>query len=127
MLLFNNLWCTLCRYIFYFENNNPLIHVRYISGLIALINEQMGTDGDNAGQVGGGQQMGSAVKAHYRNTLGKLVLHLWGVLSVNLFLFVICVQNTFAIDSALRRRLKNSQPFKCNCAFHYGRPHRLPV
>mmetsp|Transcript_33134 Transcript_33134/g.72297 ORF Transcript_33134/g.72297 Transcript_33134/m.72297 type:complete len:820 (-) Transcript_33134:19-2478(-) len=57
------------RYIFYFENNNPLIHVRYISGLIALINEQIGTDSDAAGQVGGSQAMGSAVKAHYRNTL----------------------------------------------------------
>ncbi|CAE7558094.1 VPS35B, partial [Symbiodinium microadriaticum] len=57
------------RYIFYFENHNPLIHVRYISGLIALINEQMGTDGEGATQEGGSQQMGSAVKAHYRNTL----------------------------------------------------------
>jgi vacuolar protein sorting-associated protein 35 len=52
----------LSRYIFYFENNNPVIHVRYLSGLIALIHEQMGTDE---------QQMGSAVRAHYRNTLGR--------------------------------------------------------
>mmetsp|Transcript_11180 Transcript_11180/g.17014 ORF Transcript_11180/g.17014 Transcript_11180/m.17014 type:complete len:385 (+) Transcript_11180:1394-2548(+) len=50
------------RYIFYYENNNPLIHVRYLSGLIALINEQIGSED-------GGQAMGSAVKAHYRNTL----------------------------------------------------------
>lgn len=55
----------IARYIFYFENNNPVIHVRYLSGLIALINEQMGTDD---------QQMGSAVRAHYRNTLGRTLL-----------------------------------------------------
>merc|ERR1712000_253399 len=55
------------RYIFYFENNNPLIHVRYLSGLIALINEQMGSE--DGGQGAAAQPMGSAVKAHYRNTL----------------------------------------------------------
>jgi len=55
------------RYIFYFENNNPVIHVRYLSGLIALINEQMGVE-DGQGAAGQ-QQMGSSVRAHYRNTL----------------------------------------------------------
>lgn len=52
------------RYIYYFENDNPLIQVRYLSGLIALINEQMAAEG------GGQSQFSSAVEAHYRNTLG---------------------------------------------------------
>ena len=28
-------------YIYYYENDNPIIQVRYLSGLIALINEQV--------------------------------------------------------------------------------------
>mmetsp|Transcript_5371 Transcript_5371/g.8855 ORF Transcript_5371/g.8855 Transcript_5371/m.8855 type:complete len:812 (+) Transcript_5371:25-2460(+) len=50
------------RYIFYFENDNPVIQVRYLSGLIALINEQMGSD-DTA------QQMSASTITHYNNTL----------------------------------------------------------
>ena len=47
------------RYIFYFENNNPVFHVRYLSGLIALINEQMASDG----------ALTPSSEAHYRNSL----------------------------------------------------------
>lgn len=50
------------RYVFYFENDNPVIQVRYLSGLIALINEQMGSD-DTA------QQMNPSTVVHYKNTL----------------------------------------------------------
>lgn len=53
------------RYLYYFENGNPIIHVRYISGLIMLINEQ------NATGDAGAPALSSAVEAHYRNTLGK--------------------------------------------------------
>jgi vacuolar protein sorting-associated protein 35 len=52
------------RYIFYFENDNPVIQVRYLSGLIALINEQMGADDSQSGQ-----QMSPPTITHYRNTL----------------------------------------------------------
>lgn len=51
-----------CRYIYYYENENPSIQVRFISGLVAIINEQLGEDGSQASP---------AVGAHYRNTLGK--------------------------------------------------------
>lgn len=57
------------RYLFYFENNNPVIQVRYLSGLIALINEQMGAEDEGAAPAGGQPSMGSSVRAHYRNTL----------------------------------------------------------
>jgi hypothetical protein len=53
-----------CRYLYYFENGCPIIHVRYISGLIALINEQ------NAAADPGTPALSSAVEAHYHNTLG---------------------------------------------------------
>lgn len=56
--------CYCCRYLYYFENGNPIIHVRYISGLIMLINEQ------NATGDAGAPALSSAVEAHYRNTLG---------------------------------------------------------
>ena len=50
------------RYIFYFENDNPVIQVRYLSGLIALINEQMSSE-ETA------QQMSASTITHYKNTL----------------------------------------------------------
>ncbi len=56
------------RYIYYFEHENPAIHVRYLSGLIALINEQRDPEGTG---VPGGTSAG--VDAHYRNTLGTVV------------------------------------------------------
>lgn len=55
-------------YLYYFENDNPIIHVRYLSGLIALINEQTGAAGD------GQSALTPAVEAHYKNTVGKCVL-----------------------------------------------------
>ena len=51
------------RYIYYYENDNPAIQVRFLSGLVAIINEQLGVDGSQASAV---------VGAHYRNTLGKI-------------------------------------------------------
>jgi len=48
------------RYIYYYENDNPNIQVRFLSGLIAIINEQLGVDGS---------QTNAQVGAHYRNTL----------------------------------------------------------
>jgi hypothetical protein len=50
------------RYLYYFENDNPIIQVRYLSGLIALINEQ------SAGSV---SVANPAVEAHYKNILGS--------------------------------------------------------
>ena len=47
----------------YYENDNPAIQVRFLSGLVAIINEQLGVDGSQASAV---------VGAHYRNTLGKI-------------------------------------------------------
>jgi hypothetical protein len=62
---FDAVWRTILpRYLYYFENGNPIIHVRYISGLIALINEQS-TSAD-----AGSPAMSSAVESHYKNTLG---------------------------------------------------------
>jgi hypothetical protein len=55
------------RYIYYFEIENPSIKVSYLSGLIALINEQLG-----AGAEG---QSNPAVEAHYKNTLGETKLN----------------------------------------------------
>ena len=52
------------RYLYYYENRCPIIHVRYISGLIALINEQ------NAASDAGAPALSSAVEAHFHNTLG---------------------------------------------------------
>jgi len=52
------------RYIYYYENDNPVIQVRYISGLIALINEQAsGADG---------QSVTPAAEAHYKNTVAYI-------------------------------------------------------
>jgi hypothetical protein len=61
-----------CRYLYYFENGCPIIHVRYISGLIALINEQ------NAAADPGTPALSSAVEAHYHNTLGRSCDTLFG-------------------------------------------------
>jgi hypothetical protein len=47
------------RYVYFYEHNNPLIKVSYLSGLVALINEQL--DGEN--------EKSPQVDAHYRNTL----------------------------------------------------------
>lgn len=47
------------RYVYYFEHDNPIISVRYLSGLIALINEQSN----------GAEPLNPAVEAHYKNTL----------------------------------------------------------
>ena len=49
------------RYVYYYENDNPIIQVRYLSGLIALINEQLGSEANSAPSP--------ATEAHYRNTL----------------------------------------------------------
>ena len=48
-------------YIYYYENDNPIIQVRYLSGLIALINEQLGSEANASPSA--------ATEAHYRNTL----------------------------------------------------------
>lgn len=47
------------KYVYYFEHDNPIINVRYLSGLIALINEQSA----------GAEPLNPAVEAHYKNTL----------------------------------------------------------
>ena len=52
------------RYIYFFEKNNPVIKVAYLSGLVALINEQLEGEGAKEGQSG-------AVEVHFRNTLGS--------------------------------------------------------
>ena len=49
------------RYIYNYENDNPVIQVRYISALITLINEQLGTEAQG--------QSNQQVEAHYRNTI----------------------------------------------------------
>jgi vacuolar protein sorting-associated protein 35 len=51
------------RYLFYYENENPVITVNYITGLIRLINETFSADSS---------AILPATQAHYRNTLGKL-------------------------------------------------------
>ena len=55
---------TVNRYIYFFENKNPVINVAYLSGLVALINEQLVGEGAKDGQ-------NVAVEAHYKNTLSK--------------------------------------------------------
>lgn len=49
------------RYLYYFENDNPVIQVQYIVGLISLINETFSADRS---------AVLPATEAHYRNTLG---------------------------------------------------------
>lgn len=56
------------RYIYFFEKNNPVIKVAYLSGLVALINEQLEGEGAKEGQSG-------AVEVHFRNTLGSYRLY----------------------------------------------------
>ncbi len=48
-------------YLYYFENDNPIIQARYITGLIALINEQFGAVAQG--------QTDLATVAHYKNTI----------------------------------------------------------
>jgi hypothetical protein len=61
------LFCTVhyraFRYVYFFEKKNPAIKVVYLSGLLALINEQVEGEEGKEGQ-------GGVVEAHYRNTLG---------------------------------------------------------
>ena len=54
------------RYVYFFEKKNPAIKVVYLSGLLALINEQVEGEEGKEGQ-------GGVVEAHYRNTLGMLM------------------------------------------------------
>lgn len=63
-----NLRLTYCvfRYVFFYEKNNPVIKVAYLSGLVALINEQLAGEGGKEGQSG-------VVETHYRNTLGEII------------------------------------------------------
>ena len=49
---------------YYFENENQMITSKYISGLIALINEHI----DNMDQ----SEQRAEVEAHYRNTLDHI-------------------------------------------------------
>lgn len=49
-------------YVYYYENGNPVIHARYISGLIALIHEQFDSSID------------AATSAHFRNTIEYIKL-----------------------------------------------------
>jgi vacuolar protein sorting-associated protein 35 len=51
------------RYLYYFENDNPVIQVQYIVGLISLINETFAADRS---------AVLPATEAHYRNTLGYI-------------------------------------------------------
>merc|ERR1711871_590201 len=48
-------------YVYYYENDNPIIQVRYLSGLITLINEQLGSEANASPSA--------ATEAHYKNTL----------------------------------------------------------
>ncbi len=50
------------RYLYYYENDNPIIQVNYIDALIQLINENFNTDRS---------AILPATEAHYKNTLGK--------------------------------------------------------
>lgn len=52
------------RYVYFFERENPAIKVSYLSGLVALINEQV---------MGAGAETPAspAVEAHYSNIIGK--------------------------------------------------------
>lgn len=49
------------RYLYYYENDNPIIQVQYIDALIQLINENFSTDKS---------AILPATEAHYKNTLG---------------------------------------------------------
>jgi vacuolar protein sorting-associated protein 35 len=59
------------RYVYYFENDNPVIQVRYLSGLIALINEQAGQAGGGGG-IGEAQGHTPAAEAHSQNPLAYI-------------------------------------------------------
>lgn len=51
------------RYLYYYENDNPVIQVRYLVGLINLINEHFSSDPSS---------VLPAVHAHYQNTLAYI-------------------------------------------------------
>lgn len=51
------------RYLYYYENDHPLIEVRYLMGLINLINDHFSSDPSS---------VLPAVHAHYQNTLGYI-------------------------------------------------------
>jgi hypothetical protein len=70
VILFLFICFSFCRYIYYFENDNPVIAVRFLSGLIALINEQLGPDA--AVSVSATGRSVASVQSHYRNTLEYL-------------------------------------------------------
>jgi hypothetical protein len=56
------------RYVFFFEKENPVITHKFISGLVALINEHM----ENIESMGGGSYDSSAImaaQAQYRQIL----------------------------------------------------------
>ena len=77
--MFYNLFLSqsLFRYIYYFENENPVIAVRFLSGLIALINEQLGPDAAVSPSASG--RSAASVQSHYRNTLGMYMLVIYVV------------------------------------------------
>lgn len=49
------------RYVYYFENDNPAIEARFVSGLIGLIKDQLSSDPNSC----------PAIESHYRSTLGE--------------------------------------------------------
>ena len=82
-----------CRYLYYFENDNPVIHVRYLSGLIALIQEQVAlASGD------GTQGLNAAADAHYKNTLGNNVCALHMHICVGFIDVYVCVSTANTVQ-----------------------------
>jgi len=61
------------RYVYYYEKCHPTIQESYLSGLIALTNEQLGTTNEtHIGSMSGVAQQNVNVEAHYRNTIAYI-------------------------------------------------------
>jgi vacuolar protein sorting-associated protein 35 len=54
-------------YLYYYDNQHPLIAVRYISGLISLIREHLSNSSSSMG--GNSEEGGNAVSNHFRNMM----------------------------------------------------------
>lgn len=86
------------RYVYYFENDNPTIQARFLTGLVALINEQLVAE----------VQMEASVNIHYQNTLGNLFLTKITAI-VELIIYIFTIQNIYVRGSKAKQLKSGAQ------------------
>jgi len=57
------------RYVYYFDQQNETVTVKYLNGLIELIHSNLSTTNSETNNVGGGQQSLENPKRHFFRTL----------------------------------------------------------